>query len=55
MQRQGSSITEGEFVPKMKKLSIPKATDSELDQDTWSCVSGQERHAAHKCIIYRNH
>ena len=23
-------------------------------QDTWSCVSGQERHAAHKCVIYRN-
>ena len=24
------------------------------DQYTWSCVSGQERCAAHKCVIYRN-
>ena len=31
MQYQGSSISEGEPVQKMKKVSIPKATDSELD------------------------
>ena len=31
MQCQGSSITEGEPVRKMKKVSVPKATDSELD------------------------
>ena len=31
MQYQGSSISEGEPVRKMKKVSIPKATDSELD------------------------
>ena len=24
-------------------------------QDTQSCVSGQEKRAAHKCVIYRNH
>ena len=24
-------------------------------QDTWLCVSGQESHAAHKCVIYRTH
>ena len=26
-----------------------------LNQDTWSCFSGQERLAAHKCVIYKNH
>ena len=24
-------------------------------QDTWSCVSSQESHVAHKRVIYRNH
>ena len=25
-----------------------------LHEDAWSCVSGQESHLAHKCVVYRN-
>ena len=41
---------------KLGSIILKLATYSYLlYQDRRSCVSGQERHAAHKCIICRNH
>ena len=49
-----SSLPLGVTVGDPSQTTVTIIDDDSEYQDTRSCVSGQESHVTHKCVIYRN-